>query len=141
MRAQGAPSLEKLLEMQATAEANGVNVFVGFNKNVAHFARAAVSFYGGGAGADGAELTFVHNNAYRESELPECFERNAGERAFMVWFLGNDGEGGAGARGSRRRDGETERRTATHRDSKQSGRAAHEVDCAVLRVAHSLSTD
>jgi hypothetical protein len=126
VRAQGAPSLEKLLEMHATAEANGVNVFVGFNKNVAHFARAAVSFYGGGAGADGAEITFVHNNAYRESELPECFERNAGERAFMVWFLGNDGEGGAG-RGSgvetedgeteRRRDGETERRRDGETDS------------------------
>ena len=27
--------------------------------------------------ANGGKTTFVHNNAYKEEELPECFERNA----------------------------------------------------------------
>jgi hypothetical protein len=61
--------------MAASAEAAGVPVSMGYNKNVTQYvadARAAEA----SAGA-GAVTKFIHNNAYESEELDECFERNA----------------------------------------------------------------
>jgi predicted dehydrogenase len=69
----GAPSVAELEEMARYAEANGVKVFMGYNKNVTKYvriAREAESKF------PGSVTTFIHNNAYKPEELAECFERN-----------------------------------------------------------------
>mmetsp|Transcript_12972 Transcript_12972/g.33790 ORF Transcript_12972/g.33790 Transcript_12972/m.33790 type:complete len:406 (-) Transcript_12972:264-1481(-) len=70
----GAPTVAELAEMMAYAEQKGVKVYVGYNKNVTKYVRLAREFE---AKTPGAATTFIHNNAYTEEELPECFERNA----------------------------------------------------------------
>lgn len=66
--------MRELEEMIAIAKEHGVKVYVGYNKNVTKYVRLARQF---AAKNPGSETTFIHNNAYKPSELGECFERNA----------------------------------------------------------------
>ena len=71
----GAPTVAALEGMAKQAEAAGVPVSMGYNKNVTKYvaeARAAEATAG-----DGASTKFIHNNAYAPEELDECFQRNA----------------------------------------------------------------
>jgi len=70
----GAPSVAELEDMKAHAAAKGVPVFMGYNKNVTPYVLKALEFE---KATPGAATTFVHNNAYKDEELGECFERNA----------------------------------------------------------------
>jgi len=70
----GAPSVAELEEMVAYAKAKGIPVYMGYNKNVTPYVLKALEFE---QKTPGASTTFVHNNAYKEEELGECFERNA----------------------------------------------------------------
>eukprot|EP00968_Pinguiococcus_pyrenoidosus_P009466 scaffold735_cov255-Pinguiococcus_pyrenoidosus.AAC.26 len=70
----GAPTVGELEEMAAFAAAKNVAVFMGYNKNVTKYVTLAREFE---AQTPGASTTFIHNNAYKEEELPECFERNS----------------------------------------------------------------
>jgi len=70
----GAPTVGELEGMAQYAKDNGANVYMGFNKNVTKYVRLAREFE---AANPGATTTFIHNNAYKPEELPECFERNA----------------------------------------------------------------
>jgi len=70
----GAPTVAELEEMKAYAKKKGVPVYMGYNKNVTPYVLKALEFEQKTAGAS---TTFVHNNAYKEEELGECFERNA----------------------------------------------------------------
>ena len=70
----GAPSVAALEEMKALADARGVKVFLGYNKNVTEYVTLARDVE---ARTDGATVTFIHNNAYKKDELTECFARNA----------------------------------------------------------------
>jgi len=69
----GAPTVAELEEMKAYAASKGVPVYMGYNKNVTPYVLKALEF----EKANGGKTTFVHNNAYKEEELGECFERNA----------------------------------------------------------------
>jgi len=69
----GAPTVGELEGMAAYAEEKGVKVFMGYNKNVTKYVRLAREFE---QKTPGAVTTFIHNNAYKPEELPECFERN-----------------------------------------------------------------
>jgi len=70
----GAPTVGELEDMAAYAQAKGVEVYMGYNKNVTKYVTLAREFE---AKTPGAVTTFVHNNAYKREELPECFERNS----------------------------------------------------------------
>jgi predicted dehydrogenase len=70
----GAPTVAELEDMKAYAAEKGVPVFMGYNKNVTPYVLKALEFE---KANPGASTTFVHNNAYKEEELGECFERNA----------------------------------------------------------------
>merc|ERR1719247_800242 len=70
----GAPTVAELEEMKAYAAEKGVPVYMGYNKNVTPYVLNALEFE---KATPGASTTFVHNNAYKEEELGECFERNA----------------------------------------------------------------
>jgi len=70
----GAPSVAELEEMVAYAKKKGVPVYMGYNKNVTPYVLKALEFE---KKTPDASTTFVHNNAYKEEELGECFERNA----------------------------------------------------------------
>ena len=70
----GAPTVAELEEMKAYAKEKGVPVYMGYNKNVTPYVLNALAFEKANAGAS---TTFTHNNAYKEEELGECFERNA----------------------------------------------------------------
>jgi len=70
----GAPTVAELQGMADYAKERGVGVFMGYNKNVTKYVTLAREFE---AKTPGAVTTFVHNNAYKPAELPECFERNA----------------------------------------------------------------
>ena len=54
----------ELEDMQAAAQAKAVPVFMGYNKNVTRYVQQALDFAGTPA-AEGALLTFIHNNAYK----------------------------------------------------------------------------
>merc|ERR1740138_1435161 len=69
----GAPTVAELEEMKAYAAEKGVPVYMGYNKNVTPYVLKALEFQK----ANGGSTTFIHNNAYKEEELGECFERNA----------------------------------------------------------------
>jgi len=69
----GAPSVAELEEMVAYAKEKGVPVYMGYNKNVTPYVLKALEY----EKTNGGSTTFVHNNAYKEEELGECFERNA----------------------------------------------------------------
>ncbi|KAL3941352.1 MAG: hypothetical protein SGBAC_004270 [Bacillariaceae sp.] len=73
----GAPTVSELEAMKSKADAAGVKVFMGFNKNVSSyltFSRELVD-----KAEQKCDVTFLHNNNYpnTEAELAECFERNA----------------------------------------------------------------
>jgi len=90
----GAPSVAELQEMADYAEAKGVKVYLGYNKNVTPYVQKALTK---SKSTKGAHVQFVHNNSYDINELPECFSRNAEgmmknmaihELALLVSFFG-----------------------------------------------------
>jgi len=70
----GAPTVAELEDMVQYAKEKGVPVYMGYNKNVTPYVLKALEFE---KKTPGASTKFVHNNAYKEEELGECFERNA----------------------------------------------------------------
>merc|ERR1711871_1179802 len=70
----GAPTVGELQEMKKYAKEKGVPVYMGYNKNVTPYVKKALEFE---KKTPGASTKFEHNNAYKEEELGECFERNA----------------------------------------------------------------
>jgi predicted dehydrogenase len=72
----GAPTVKELQQMKDEADAAGVEVLMGYNKNVCKYVRKAREF---AETVDGSHVTFVSNNAYEATaaSLGECFERNA----------------------------------------------------------------
>ncbi|KAL3779614.1 hypothetical protein ACHAWO_004665 [Cyclotella atomus] len=72
----GAPTVAELQKMKDDAEAAGVGVLMGYNKNVCKYVRKTREF---AATVPGSHVTFVSNNAYENTpeSLGECFERNA----------------------------------------------------------------
>jgi len=72
----GAPTVAELAAMRDEASAAGVDVLMGYNKNVCKYVRKTREF---AATMPGSHVTFVSNNAYENTpeSLGECFERNA----------------------------------------------------------------
>jgi len=72
----GAPTVKELEQMKKEAEAAGVEVLMGYNKNVCKYVRKTREF---AETVPGSHVTFVSNNAYENTpeSLGECFERNA----------------------------------------------------------------
>ena len=72
----GAPTVSELEQMKNEAEAAGVEVLMGYNKNVCKYVRKTREF---AETVPGSHVTFVSNNAYENTaeSLGECFERNA----------------------------------------------------------------
>jgi len=72
----GAPTVAELEAMKAEADSAGVEVLMGYNKNVCKYVRNTREH---AETVDGSHVTFVSNNAYENSpeSLGECFERNA----------------------------------------------------------------
>ncbi|CAJ1961897.1 unnamed protein product [Cylindrotheca closterium] len=72
----GAPTVAELEQMKNEAEAAGVEVLMGYNKNVCKYVRKTREF---AETVKGSHVTFVSNNAYEPTaeSLGECFERNA----------------------------------------------------------------
>jgi len=72
----GAPTVAELEQMAKESQAAGVEVLMGYNKNVAKYVRKTREF---AATVPGSQVTFVTNNAYENTpeSLGECFERNA----------------------------------------------------------------
>mmetsp|Transcript_16326 Transcript_16326/g.33625 ORF Transcript_16326/g.33625 Transcript_16326/m.33625 type:complete len:384 (+) Transcript_16326:3-1154(+) len=75
----GATTVKDLEAMRDKAEAAGVSVFLGFNKNVSGYLTKTREFVDSNSGNKKCDVTFLHNNNYKdtEEELSECFERNA----------------------------------------------------------------
>jgi predicted dehydrogenase len=71
----GAPTVKELEAMRDEANAAGVAVLMGYNKNVCKYVSKAREY----AQANGGHITFVSNNTYENTpeSLGECFERNA----------------------------------------------------------------
>jgi predicted dehydrogenase len=72
----GAPTVAELEQMKKNADDAGVEVLMGYNKNVCKYVRKTREF---AATLPGSHVTFVSNNAYENTaeSLGECFERNA----------------------------------------------------------------
>ena len=72
----GAPTVTELEQMAKEAEDAGVEVLMGYNKNVCKYVRKTREF---AETVPGSHVTFVSNNAYENTpeSLGECFERNA----------------------------------------------------------------
>jgi predicted dehydrogenase len=72
----GAPTVSELEQMKKEADAAGVEVLMGYNKNVCKYVRKTREF---AATVPGSHVTFVSNNAYENTpeSLGECFERNS----------------------------------------------------------------
>jgi predicted dehydrogenase len=72
----GAPTVTELEQMKNEADAAGVEVLMGYNKNVCKYVRNTREF---AETLPGSHVTFVSNNAYENTaeSLGECFERNA----------------------------------------------------------------
>jgi predicted dehydrogenase len=72
----GAPTVAELEQMQKDAKEAGVEVLMGYNKNVCKYVRKTREF---AETVDGSVITYVSNNAYENTpeSLGECFERNA----------------------------------------------------------------
>jgi len=72
----GAPTVAELKAMKKEAADAGVEICMGYNKNVCKYVRKAREF---AAQTDGSHVTFVSNNTYEPTaaSLGECFERNA----------------------------------------------------------------
>lgn len=71
----GAPTVAELESMKTEADAAGVEVLMGYNKNVCKYVRKTREY---AATLPGSHVTFVSNNAYENTpeSLGECFERN-----------------------------------------------------------------
>ena len=61
--------------MRSFAAERKVPVYMGYNKNVTPYVRKALEE--AKKAGPSSVTTYVHNNAYTEAELPECFERNS----------------------------------------------------------------
>jgi len=72
----GAPTVEELQGMKDVAEEAGIEVLMGYNKNVCKYVRKTREF---AETVPDSHVTFVSNNAYENTpeSLGECFERNA----------------------------------------------------------------
>eukprot|EP01083_Nonionella_stella_P140474 430850_1 len=72
----GAPTVAELQAMKEEAEEAGVEVLMGYNKNVCKYVTKARDF---ASTVDDGHVTFVSNNTYEPTaeSLGECFERNA----------------------------------------------------------------
>ena len=72
----GAPTVAELEQMMNEAADAGVEVLMGYNKNVCKYVRKTREY---AETVDGSHVTFVSNNAYENTpeSLGECFERNA----------------------------------------------------------------
>jgi predicted dehydrogenase len=72
----GAPTVTELEQMKKEADVAGVEVLMGYNKNVCKYVRKTREF---ASTVPGSQVTFVSNNAYENTpeSLGECFERNA----------------------------------------------------------------
>jgi predicted dehydrogenase len=72
----GAPTVAELEAMKKEAEDAGVEVLMGYNKNVCKYVRKTREF---AETVPNSHVTFVSNNAYENTpeSLGECFERNA----------------------------------------------------------------
>jgi predicted dehydrogenase len=72
----GAPTVAELQQMKDEADAAGVEVLMGYNKNVCKYVAKTREF---AATVPESHVTFVSNNAYENNDesLGECFERNA----------------------------------------------------------------
>lgn len=72
----GAPTVAELQSMKEEAEAAGVEVLMGYNKNVCKYVSKTRDY---AATVEGSHVTFISNNAYENTpeSLGECFERNA----------------------------------------------------------------
>lgn len=75
----GAPTVSELIRMRDMAKDIGVHVYMGFNKNVSSYVERTRSYAATTLAVTNQKLdiTFHHNNAYKEEDLPECFERNS----------------------------------------------------------------
>ena len=71
----GAPTVSELIHMRDMAKDAGVRVYMGFNKNVSSYVERTRN-YAATMASKKLDVTFLHNNAYKKDELPECFERN-----------------------------------------------------------------
>ncbi len=73
----GAPTVAELEAMHEKAKNAGIDVFMGFNKNISSYLVKTRDFANNHAGK--CDVTFLHNNNYRNTpeELSECFERNS----------------------------------------------------------------
>lgn len=72
----GAPTVAELEQMKKEAEEAGVEVLMGYNKNVCKYVTKTREY---AEAHPGSHVTFVSNNAYENTpeSLGECFERNA----------------------------------------------------------------
>jgi len=72
----GAPTVAELQKMKEDAAAAGVEVLMGYNKNVCKYVRKTREY---AETIPNSHVTFVSNNAYENTpeSLGECFERNA----------------------------------------------------------------
>eukprot|EP00522_Entomoneis_paludosa_P002387 CAMPEP_0172474930 /NCGR_PEP_ID=MMETSP1065-20121228/69608_1 /TAXON_ID=265537 /ORGANISM="Amphiprora paludosa, Strain CCMP125" /LENGTH=396 /DNA_ID=CAMNT_0013233123 /DNA_START=650 /DNA_END=1840 /DNA_ORIENTATION=- len=72
----GAPTVTELEQMSKDAKDAGVEVLMGYNKNVCKYVRKTREF---ADTLEGSMITYVSNNAYENTpeSLGECFERNA----------------------------------------------------------------
>merc|ERR1739844_394601 len=72
----GAPTVAELQSMKDEAADAGVEVLMGYNKNVCKYVSKTRDFANS---TPGSHVTFVSNNAYENTaeSLGECFERNA----------------------------------------------------------------
>jgi len=70
----GAASVEELQSVADFAKANGVPVWMGYNKNVSGYIAKARAF-ACHAGDEVSSISLVHHNCFKPEELDECFER------------------------------------------------------------------
>ena len=74
----GAPSVPELEAMQALAAQKGVQVYMGYNKNVTKYVADALALE---SSLLNSSVAFYHMNTYKPEQLPECFSRNRYTRA------------------------------------------------------------
>lgn len=72
----GAPTVKDLEEMESYAQARGVQIYMGFNRNFSKYVKLAHDFMA--KQAPGASLTLTRKDCFNTEEaVDECFERNA----------------------------------------------------------------
>ncbi len=70
----GAPTVAELQDMSDLAESKGIQVYLGYNKNVTPYVQKALALH---KETEGSSVVFCHNNSYKTNELNECFTRNS----------------------------------------------------------------